>query len=248
MPAFVSKETAGFIVYKDRLFLAWLTYCVFNQLLGLSWQSVFQRWRDVSLLGDVKIRALTLGLHFHRSSHFHSGTEVCTSLWQNCHLPHGPRAQNFVGSSVVQLSTVPNTQGMLQKYWLNYSAEAHSEATYLFHPLSYLHVLPVSKPCVVFPEVIVRIYFLLFIYAFIHSVMPGFNCGTLDLRFSLWHANSKILVAACGIQSPEQELNKGPLHWECSLSHWTTREVPTVRILNQQCSLGTNQAASELES
>ena len=30
MPAFVSKETAGFIVYKDRLFLAWLTYCVFN--------------------------------------------------------------------------------------------------------------------------------------------------------------------------------------------------------------------------
>ena len=146
MPAFVSKETAGFIVYKDRLFLAWLTYCVFNQLLGLSWQSVFQRWRDVSLLGDVKIRALTLGLHFHRSSHFHSGTEVCTSLWQNCHLPHGPRAQNFVGSSVVQLSTVPNTQGMLQKYWLNYSAEAHSEATYLFHPLSYTSVCnPFSK-------------------------------------------------------------------------------------------------------
>ena len=133
---------------------------------------------------------------------------------------------------------------MLLKYWLNYSAEAHSEATYQFHPLSYLHVLPVSKPCVVFPEVIVRIYFLLFI----HSVMPGFNCGTLDLWFSLWHANCKILVAACGIPSPEQELNKGPLHWECCLSHWTTSEVTTVRMLNHQCSLGTNQAASELES
>ena len=47
---------------------------------------------------------------------------------------------------------------------------------------------------------------------------------------------------------PEQELDEGPLHWECSLSHWTPREVPTVGILNQQCSLGTNQAASELES
>ena len=65
---------------------------------------MFQRWRDVSLLGDVKLRALTLGLHFHCSSHFHSGTEVCTSLWQNCHLPHGPKAQNFVCSSGCSLA------------------------------------------------------------------------------------------------------------------------------------------------
>ena len=33
------------------------------------------------------------------------------------------------------------------------------------------------------------------------------------------------LVVACGIQFPDQGLNPGPLHWECGLSHWTTREV-----------------------
>ena len=39
----------------------------------------------------------------------------------------------------------------------------------------------------------------------------------------LWHA--------CGIQFPDQGLNPGPLHWEHSLTHWTTREVPHVLIL-----------------
>ena len=38
------------------------------------------------------------------------------------------------------------------------------------------------------------------------------------------HAGS--LVAACGVQFLDQRLNPGPLNWEHSLSHWTTREVP----------------------
>ena len=39
-------------------------------------------------------------------------------------------------------------------------------------------------------------------------------------------AAGKLLVVACGIQFPDQGWNPGPLHWECSLSHWVTREVP----------------------
>jgi len=31
---------------------------------------------------------------------------------------------------------------------------------------------------------------------------------------------------ACGTWSPDQGLNPSPLHWEHSLSHWTTTEVP----------------------
>ena len=27
---------------------------------------------------------------------------------------------------------------------------------------------------------------------------------------------------------PDQESNPGPLHWERSLSHWATREVPVL--------------------
>lgn len=79
---------------------------------------------------------------------------------------------------------------MLQKYWLSYSAEAHSEATDPFHPLSYLHVLLVSKPCVVFPEVIVRIYFLLFIYLYylfiIIIIYYSFSQSCLVLTVALW--------------------------------------------------------------
>ena len=36
----------------------------------------------------------------------------------------------------------------------------------------------------------------------------------------------QVIAVACRIQFPHQELNLGPLHWECSLSHWTTRAVP----------------------
>ena len=36
----------------------------------------------------------------------------------------------------------------------------------------------------------------------------------------------QVIAVACRIQFPHQELNLGPLHWERSLSHWTTRAVP----------------------
>ena len=35
----------------------------------------------------------------------------------------------------------------------------------------------------------------------------------------------QVFAVACGIQFPNQGSNLGPLHWECSLSHWSTREV-----------------------
>ena len=34
------------------------------------------------------------------------------------------------------------------------------------------------------------------------------------------------LVAPCGILFPDQGSSLGLQHWEHSLSHWTTREVP----------------------
>ena len=36
----------------------------------------------------------------------------------------------------------------------------------------------------------------------------------------------RLLVAASGIQFSDQESNPGLLHWERSLSHWITKEVP----------------------
>lgn len=40
------------------------------------------------------------------------------------------------------------------------------------------------------------------------------NCSMRDLRFGMWDIflvlASKLLVAACGIKFPEQELNLGP--------------------------------------
>ena len=57
--------------------------------------------------------------------------------------------------------------------------------------------------------------------------------------------SSSFFVVACGIFScgvwdlvPCQGLNLGPLHWEQSLGHWTTREVLPCFILNPVC-LGT---------
>ena len=35
-------------------------------------------------------------------------------------------------------------------------------------------------------------------------------------------------LTTCGI--PDQGLNLYPLHWKCSLNHWTTREVPCVAV------------------
>ena len=36
----------------------------------------------------------------------------------------------------------------------------------------------------------------------------------------------KLLLGAHGIEFPDQGSNLDPLHWECSLSYWTCREVP----------------------
>ena len=38
----------------------------------------------------------------------------------------------------------------------------------------------------------------------------------------------KPLLAACGIQFPNRRSNLVPLHWECGVNHWTTREAPPV--------------------
>ena len=47
---------------------------------------------------------------------------------------------------------------------------------------------------------------------FIYLAVPGLSCRTQDLRSSLWHTRS--LLAARGIQFPDQGSNLDPLHWE----------------------------------
>ena len=58
-------------------------------------------------------------------------------------------------------------------------------------------------------------------------------CG---IFFHWWHSN---LVAARGIQFPDQGLKPGPPALAAqSLSHWTTREVPTfINKINTQLDL-----------
>ena len=53
----------------------------------------------------------------------------------------------------------------------------------------------------------------------------------MTYRISDRHCGTWTLVAACGIYFPDQGLNPGPLNWERSLSHWTTREVPPLVFL-----------------
>ena len=55
---------------------------------------------------------------------------------------------------------------------------------------------------------------------------PGLNCSTWESFFFSLDA-CELLVVACGVQFPNQGLKLDPLHWERSLSHWTTREVPS---------------------
>ena len=52
--------------------------------------------------------------------------------------------------------------------------------------------------------------------------------------FLLFFWLSCILVAAFGIQFPNQGSNLGSLHWEQSLSHWTTREIPEWGLLDRE--------------
>ena len=52
-----------------------------------------------------------------------------------------------------------------------------------------------------------------------YSTVAGLSCGMWDLQSPLQHAGSlvvahKLLVAACGIQFPDQGLNPGFLHWK----------------------------------
>ena len=47
-----------------------------------------------------------------------------------------------------------------------------------------------------------------FFKIFIYLAVPGLSCGTRDVQFSLQHVGS--LVAACGIEFPDQGLNPGP--------------------------------------
>ena len=58
-------------------------------------------------------------------------------------------------------------------------------------------------------------YFLICIYLFV----PALSCSTQGLPYLLRHVVSivvahELLVAACGIQFPDQGSNLGPLHWE----------------------------------
>ena len=60
-------------------------------------------------------------------------------------------------------------------------------------------------------------------YLFIYLAAPGlaacgiFDCGMQTLSCGIWEL------------FPNQGSNPGPLHWEQSLSHWTTTEVPCLQ-------------------
>ena len=73
-------------------------------------------------------------------------------------------------------------------------------------------------------------------FSLLEEQMQEDNCSTQDLQPSLWPAKPfvvacKLLVEACDMYFPDQELNPGPTAlgvW--SLSPWTTREVPVVTL------------------
>ena len=50
--------------------------------------------------------------------------------------------------------------------------------------------------------------------------------GSLVVAGRIFSCGVELPVVACGISFPDRGLNSGTLHWKCSLSHWTTREVP----------------------
>ena len=52
---------------------------------------------------------------------------------------------------------------------------------------------------------------------FMYLVGPGLSCS-MRVLFQLQNVGSS---------SPNSDRTPGPLHWELSLSHWTTREVPS---------------------
>ena len=67
---------------------------------------------------------------------------------------------------------------------------------------------------------------------FIYLAEAGLSCGTRDQHVgSLVTAcksfRQSIKTLSCGMYDlvPGKGLNVGPLHWERSLSHWTTWEV-----------------------
>ena len=63
------------------------------------------------------------------------------------------------------------------------------------------------------------LFFKIFILLIIYLAVLGLSCSTGDLQSSLQHVRSlvaacELLVAACGIQFPNQGSNLSPLHWE----------------------------------
>ena len=97
-------------------------------------------------------------------------------------------------------------------------------------PKRYVEANPGSHEC----ELV--LFFKYFILA-----VPCLSCGTWDFQSSMHHAGS--LVAVCELLSsnmwglvPRPGIE--PLPWECSLSHWTTREVPDVSLFGNRIFAG----------
>ena len=68
-------------------------------------------------------------------------------------------------------------------------------------------------------------------FSFFHfggSTLTSSVVVAVNIILCLGHAAQHV-----GFYFPDQGLNPGPLHWECEvLSHWTTRESPTVWFKN----------------
>ena len=83
-------------------------------------------------------------------------------------------------------------------------------------------------------EIYLFLFKKIFICLIIYLAALGLSCGMWDLCCGMWdlccgmqdlqlqHTGSssaacELLVAACGIQFPDQGSNPGPLHWECGV-------------------------------
>ena len=95
-----------------------------------------------------------------------------------------------------------------------------------YHYLQSTVCIKVHTSCCIFLWVFKKclfIYLFILIYLLIYSYLFTY-AGSLVVVCEL-------LVVPCGVWFPDQGLNPDPLHWECSLSHWTTREVLILWVL-----------------
>ena len=73
-----------------------------------------------------------------------------------------------------------------------------------------------------------------FLKIFIYLAASGLSC---NMWFRIFGCTCEPLVVARGCSSRTRDQTPSPLHRECGVSHWTTREVPSFPSLSEVDSL-----------